>query len=44
MADVSQAIASRRVGEKVTITVLRDGQERTVTLTLKDRPSGVGVR
>ena len=44
MADVSQAIASRRVGEKVTITVLRDGQERTVTLTLKDRPSGMGVR
>jgi S1-C subfamily serine protease len=44
MADVSQAIASRRVGEKVTITVLRDGRERTVTLTLKDRPSGMGVR
>lgn len=44
MADVSQAVASRRVGEKITVTVLRDGQERTVTLTLKDRPSGLGVR
>lgn len=44
MADVSQAVASRRVGEKVTVTVLRDGQERTVALTLKDRPSGLGIR
>lgn len=44
MADVSQAVASRRVGEKITVTVLRDGQERTITLTLKDRPSGLGVR
>lgn len=44
MADVSQAVASRRVGEKITVTVLRDGQERTVTLTLKNRPSGLGIR
>jgi S1-C subfamily serine protease len=44
MADVSQAVASRKVGEKITVTVLRDGQEKTVTLTLKDRPADVGPR
>jgi cellobiose phosphorylase len=42
MADVSQAVASRKVGEKITVTVLRDGKEKTVTLTLKDRPADVG--
>ena len=44
MADVSQAVASRKVGEKITVTVLRDGQEKTVPLTLKDRPADVGPR
>lgn len=44
MADVSKAVASRRVGDRITVTVLRDGQERTVTMTLADRPEGLGVR
>lgn len=44
MADVSQAVASRRVGERITMTVLRDGKERTVTLTLANRPAGLGTR
>lgn len=44
MADVSQAVASRRVGDRITVTVLRDGQERTVTLTLANRPAGLGTR
>jgi S1-C subfamily serine protease len=43
MADVSQAVASRTVGEKITVTVLRDGEEESATLTLKDRPADVGV-
>jgi len=44
MADVSQAVASRKVGDRITVTVLRDGQERTVTLTLANRPAGLGTR
>lgn len=43
MADVSQAVASRKVGEEITVTVLRDGSEKTVTLTLKDRPKDIGI-
>ncbi len=41
MADVSRAVAGRRVGDRITVTVRRDGQERTVALTLQDRPAGV---
>jgi len=44
MADVSRAVASRTVGERISLTVLRDGEERTVQMTLRDRPAGVGVR
>ena len=44
MADVSRAVASRSVGERISVTVLRDGEERTVQMTLRDRPAGVGVR
>jgi S1-C subfamily serine protease len=33
MADVSQAVASRKVGEKITVTVLRDGKEMMVEVT-----------
>ena len=44
MADVSRAVASRTVGERISVTVLRDGEERTVQMTLRDRPAGVGVR
>ena len=42
MADVSRAVASRRVGDSITVTVLRDGQEKTVTLRLEDRPASLG--
>ncbi|MBM3665006.1 MAG: trypsin-like serine protease, partial [Actinobacteria bacterium] len=42
MADVSRAVASRQVGESITVTVLRDGQEKTVTLRLEDRPASIG--
>jgi S1-C subfamily serine protease len=42
MADVSQAVASRRVGQSLTLEVLRDGARRTLNLTLADRPADVG--
>jgi S1-C subfamily serine protease len=42
MEDVSQEVASRSVGTKVRVTVLRDGKEREVTLTLIDRPDDIG--
>lgn len=44
MADVSEAVASRKVGDKITVTVLRDGKSETLTLTLKDRPADVGTK
>ena len=44
MADVSEAVASRKVGEQITVTVLRDGKSQTLTLTLKDRPADIGVK
>ena len=44
MADVSEAVASRKVGEQITITVLRDGKSQTLTLTLKDRPADIGAK
>ena len=42
MADVSRAVAGRQVGDSITVTVLRDGQEKTVTLRLEDRPASIG--
>lgn len=42
MEDVSQEVASRAVGAKITITVLRDGKEREVSLALADRPPDIG--
>jgi len=42
MADVAEAVASRKVGDTITVTVLRDGASKTVTLTLKDRPADLG--
>jgi S1-C subfamily serine protease len=42
MADVSRAVASRSVGESITVTVLRDGEEKTVTVRLEDRPASLG--
>ena len=44
MADVAEAVASRKVGDTITVTVLRDGKSQTVTLTLKDRPADIGVK
>ncbi len=44
MADVAEAVASRKVGDQITVTVLRDGTSQTVTLTLKDRPADIGVK
>jgi S1-C subfamily serine protease len=44
MADVSAAVASRKVGDRITVTVLRGGDEKTVTLELKDRPADIAVR
>lgn len=32
------------MGERISVTVLRDGEERIVQMTLRDRPAGVGVR
>lgn len=42
MEDVSQEVASSAVGTKVRVTVLRDGNEREVELTLADRPADIG--
>ncbi len=44
MADVAEAVASRKVGDQITVTILRDGTSQTVTLTLKDRPADIGVK
>ncbi len=44
MADVAEAVASRKVGDQITVTILRDGASQTVTLTLKDRPADIGVK
>jgi S1-C subfamily serine protease len=43
MADVSRAVSSRAVGEPIAVTVVRDGDRRTVRVTLADRPADVGV-
>jgi S1-C subfamily serine protease len=40
--DLSQEIGSRRVGEPLRITVLRNGTRVGVTLTLADRPADLG--
>ena len=37
--DLSQEIGSRRVGETVEVTVLRDGKRVQVKLDLRDRPA-----
>jgi S1-C subfamily serine protease len=43
MADVSRAVSSRAVGDRLRMTVLRDGRRETITFTLADRPGDVGV-
>ena len=37
MDDLSSAVSSRRPGEKVELTIIRDGAERVVTVTLGER-------
>ncbi len=43
MADVSLAVSSRAVGDRVTLTVQRDGATRRLDIVLADRPDDVGV-
>lgn len=43
MADVSRAVSSRAVGDRLRMTVLRDGKRVDLTFTLADRPGDVGV-
>jgi S1-C subfamily serine protease len=43
MADVSRAVSSRAVGDALSLTVLRDGGRRELSVTLADRPGDVGV-
>jgi S1-C subfamily serine protease len=42
MADVIAAVDSRKPGDEVELTVVRDGQERTLTTALGDRPASAG--
>lgn len=44
MADVSQAVASRRVGQRLAVTVLREGRRTPLVMTLADRPGDVGLQ
>ena len=39
--DVAQAIEGKRPGDRVSVTVLRDGDEREITVTLGKRPAQV---
>jgi putative serine protease PepD len=39
--DVAQAIEGKRPGDRVTVTVLRDGDEREIEVTLAERPAQV---
>ena len=43
MADVSLAVSSRAVGDRVTLTLQRDGATRRLEIVLADRPDDVGV-
>ena len=40
--DVAQALEGKRPGEKVTVRVLRDGDEQDIDVTLGERPSRIG--
>lgn len=44
MADVSRAVSSRAVGDRIALSILRNGAHQAVPLTLADRPADVGVR
>ncbi len=43
-ADLSFAIGSRRPGDKVTVTYIRNGKPNTVIVTLKDQKGGTSSR
>lgn len=43
-ADLSIAIGSKRPGDKVTVTYLRNGKEATATVTLRDQKGGTSAR
>jgi S1-C subfamily serine protease len=43
MADVSRAVSSRRVGDEISVVVLRDGERQELSITLGDRPSNIGI-
>ncbi len=40
--DLARLVASKKPGEEVTMTVLRDGEKRQVEVTLGERPDSVG--
>ena len=42
MSDVIAAVASKQPGDELELTLLRGGNERTVTVTLGDRPASAG--
>ena len=39
--DVAQAIEGKRPGDRVRVTVLRDGTEQEITVTLGTRPARI---
>ncbi|WP_370897511.1 Do family serine endopeptidase [Chryseobacterium gossypii] len=43
-ADLSMAVGSRRPGDRVQVTYLRNGKENTVNVTLKDQKGGTTTR
>lgn len=43
-ADLSMAIGSKRPGDKVQVTYLRNGKSSTTTVTLKDQKGGTSAR
>jgi S1-C subfamily serine protease len=40
MDDLIVYLAGRSVGQKVTLTVLRDGRQQRIQVTLGERPAG----
>jgi Do/DeqQ family serine protease len=43
-ADLSMAVGSKRPGDKVQVTYLRNGKENVTTVTLKDQKGGTSAR
>jgi S1-C subfamily serine protease len=42
MSDVVKAVDERKPGDKMTLTVLRSGKQKEITVTLADRPASLG--